>query len=115
MATLYAEPITVRLAVATATILVGVCWIALAARQARTSLHPAVKHFLERCRIPSEGRGERLRCIGCKGWAARAAGHGRNEARLNLDLLRYPDEVWLTIPATRRGRDRILGFDACVG
>jgi hypothetical protein len=78
-----------------------------------TSLYPAVKRFLEGARFCVKGE-----VNGCDAVAVQEGGQLRLaivEMKLgfNLDLLlqamdrmRMPDEVWLAVPASRRGRDR---------
>jgi hypothetical protein len=80
-----------------------------------TSLYPAVKHFLEGAGFCVKGE-----IKGCDAVAVQDGGQLRLaivEMKLgfNLDLLlqamdrmRVADEVWLAVPATQRGRDRIL-------
>jgi hypothetical protein len=78
-----------------------------------TSLYPAVKRFLEGAGFCVKGE-----VNGCDAVAVQHSGQLRlaiveMELGLNLDLLlqamdrmRMADEVWLAVPATRRGRDR---------
>jgi hypothetical protein len=78
-----------------------------------TALYPTVKHFLEKAGFAVKGE-----VCGCDVVAVRDAVPARlaiveMKLGLSLDLLlqavdrtRAADEVWLAVPATRRGRDR---------
>jgi hypothetical protein len=65
-----------------------------------TSLYPAVKRFLEAASFDVKGEVE-----GCDIVAVRVA-EGLALAIVEMNRMRAADELWLAVPATRRGRDR---------
>src|ERR1700760_244830 len=83
-----------------------------------TALYPIVKDFLEAAGL--EGKGEGCGCdiVAVRDEAPLQLAIVEMKLGFSLDLLlqavdrmRAADEVWLAVPATRRGRDRGRGGD----
>ncbi|HUB13675.1 MAG TPA: DUF2161 family putative PD-(D/E)XK-type phosphodiesterase [Acetobacteraceae bacterium] len=78
-----------------------------------TSLYPAVKRFLEASGFCVKGEVNGCDAVGVQEGEPLRLAIVEMKLGLNLDLLlqavermRLADEVWLAVPATRRGRDR---------
>ena len=80
---------------------------------AETALYPAVKTFLERAGFDVKGEVGGCDVVAIKADAAVHVTIAELKTSVSLDLvlqavdrLRIADEVWIAVPATRRGRDR---------
>ena len=80
---------------------------------AEVSLYPAVKRFLQAAGFAVKGEVNGCDVVAVRGDAAQTLAIVEMKLGFNLELLlqatdrmRAADEVWLAVPATRRGRDR---------
>ncbi len=80
---------------------------------AETALYPAVKNFLEQAGFDVKGEVNGCDVVGLKADGSVHVAIAELKETLSLELvlqavdrLRIADEVWLAVPATRRGRDR---------